>query len=79
MPSCQNGACRCGFLQSASGGCKTDSDCDCKLNWKLVALAAGGTLLGVLLLIWGLIEQSKARREGSELVELIRKAGRAAG
>jgi hypothetical protein len=77
--SCQNGACKCGFLQSSSHGCKKDNDCDCKLNWKLVALAAGGALLGLVLLIWGLMEQSKAHREGAELNRLIRMAAGAAG
>ena len=74
MPSCQNDSCKCGFLQTSNHGCKEDSDCDCKVSWKLVLLAAGGAVLCIALLIWGLIEQSKARREGAELVELIRKA-----
>ena len=77
--SCQNGACKCGFLQSASRGCKKDSDCDCKLSWKLLVLAVAGGAVGLALLIWGIVEQSRANREGAELARLIRKAAGAAG
>jgi hypothetical protein len=70
--------CRCGFLQSVSHGCKTDDDCKCKLNWKLLVFAIVGIVLGLVLLIWGLVEQSRAHREGAELSRLIRKAAGAA-
>jgi hypothetical protein len=72
--SCQNGACKCGFLQSASRGCNKDDDCDCKLDWKLLVFAIVGGVFGLALLIWGVLEQSRANREGAELAQLIRKA-----
>jgi hypothetical protein len=76
--TCQNNACRCNFLHSTSTVCKEDSDCDCKLNWKLLMVAVAGSLVGLALLAWGITEETRANREGAELARLIRKAARAA-